>query len=106
MRGSAPYTRGFKGILHAISTLVAPSLFLEGHELGMVIPEEKLISLEFLKRQNSISEVLTQTGYFHLQATKPQTIGYALTDSPVGLAAYITEKFKEWSDSNGDVETR
>lgn len=44
-------------------------------------------------------------GYAHEHATKPQTLGYALNDSPVGLAAWITEKFRAWSDCNGDVES-
>jgi len=47
-----------------------------------------------------------ETGYQRLQRTKPQTLGYALNDSPVGLAAWIVEKFRGWSDCNGDVETR
>jgi hypothetical protein len=47
-----------------------------------------------------------ETGYFHLQATKPDTVGVALTDSPVGLAAYIIEKFHGWSDCNGTLENR
>ena len=38
------------------------------------------------------------------QATKPQTLAYAMTDSPVGLAAWITEKFRTWSDCDGDIE--
>ena len=36
-------------------------------------------------------------GYFQIQATRPQTVGYGLTDSPVGQLAWIVEKFKEWS---------
>jgi pimeloyl-ACP methyl ester carboxylesterase len=44
-------------------------------------------------------------GYAHEHATKPQTLGYALNDSPVGLAAWITEKFRAWSDCGGDVES-
>ena len=43
-------------------------------------------------------------GYAHLQGTKPQTPAYALNDSPVGLAAYITEKFRSWTDCGGDLE--
>lgn len=45
-------------------------------------------------------------GYEHLQGTKPQTIAYALNDSPLGLAAWISEKFRTWSDCGGDLETR
>ena len=45
-----------------------------------------------------------ETGYQNIQGTKPQTLGYALNDSPVGLCAWITEKFRTWSDCDGDVE--
>jgi len=44
--------------------------------------------------------------YAHLQGTKPQTLAYALTDSPSGLAAWILEKFRDWSDCNGDLYSR
>jgi epoxide hydrolase len=37
-------------------------------------------------------------GYLQIQSTRPQTLGYALTDSPVGQLAWIVEKFKEWTD--------
>ena len=38
------------------------------------------------------------SGYAIIQSTRPQTIAYALTDSPVGQLAWIVEKFKEWTD--------
>ena len=38
------------------------------------------------------------------QGTRPQTIGYALTDSPAALAAWIMEKFWAWTDHDGDLE--
>ena len=44
-------------------------------------------------------------GYSHEQTTKPQTLGFGLNDSPVGLAAWIIEKFRTWSDCAGDVES-
>jgi pimeloyl-ACP methyl ester carboxylesterase len=44
--------------------------------------------------------------YNALQSTKPQTLAFALTDSPAGLAAWIVEKFRTWSDCDGDVERR
>src|SRR5258706_7699087 len=47
-----------------------------------------------------------ETGYQLIQGTKPQTLAYGLTDSPAGLAAWIVEKFRTWSDCNGDVECR
>ncbi len=43
-------------------------------------------------------------GYQEIQGTKPQTLGYALNDSPAGLAAWIVEKFHGWSDHTGDLE--
>ena len=42
-------------------------------------------------------------GYAHIQGTRPQTISYGLADSPVGLCAWITEKFRAWSDNRGDL---
>jgi microsomal epoxide hydrolase len=45
-----------------------------------------------------------ETGYSAQMATKPQTLAYALTDSPVGLAAWIIEKYRTWSDCAGDVD--
>ncbi|WP_211304383.1 epoxide hydrolase family protein [Umezawaea tangerina] len=39
------------------------------------------------------------SGYQRIQGTRPQTLGYGLTDSPVGQLAWIVEKFKEWTDS-------
>jgi microsomal epoxide hydrolase len=45
-----------------------------------------------------------ETGYQWIQGTKPQTLAFGLTDSPAGLAAWIVEKFRTWSDCGGDVE--
>jgi pimeloyl-ACP methyl ester carboxylesterase len=44
--------------------------------------------------------------YADVQATKPQTLAYALTDSPAGLAAWIVEKWRAWADTSGDVDGR
>jgi pimeloyl-ACP methyl ester carboxylesterase len=48
----------------------------------------------------------TERGYSAVQSTRPQTLGYGLTDSPAGLAAWILEKWRSWSDSGGDLDTR
>ncbi len=45
---------------------------------------------------------LTGRGYSVLQSTKPQTLGYLLADSPTGQAAWIYEKFRNWSDCGDD----
>ena len=46
-----------------------------------------------------------ESGYQLIQGTKPQSLAYGLTDSPAGLAAWVVEKFKTWSDCDGDVES-
>lgn len=43
-------------------------------------------------------------GYSHMHGTKPLTLAYGLTDSPIGLCSWILEKFKSWSDTNGTIE--
>jgi epoxide hydrolase len=57
---------------------------------------DSLASLEYYNRD--------ENGYARIQGTRPQTIGYALDDSPAGLAAWIVEKFRAWTDCDGDVE--
>lgn len=49
---------------------------------------------------------MTEGAYNMIQSTKPQTLGYGLNDSPVGLAAWIVEKFHGWSDHQGNLENR
>src|SRR5664279_6128475 len=46
-----------------------------------------------------------ETGYQWIQGTRPQTLAFGLTDSPAGLAAWIVEKFRAWSDCDGNVES-
>ncbi|XP_043590093.1 juvenile hormone epoxide hydrolase 1-like [Bombus pyrosoma] len=46
----------------------------------------------------AMSALIEESGYFHIQATKPDTIGTALTASPDALAAYILEKFSTWTN--------
>lgn len=46
-----------------------------------------------------------EAGYALLQSTRPQTLGVALNDSPAGLLAWIVEKFRAWSDCDGDPES-
>ncbi|MCE8425410.1 MAG: alpha/beta hydrolase [Candidatus Methanoperedens sp.] len=50
--------------------------------------------------------LFTEDAYLMLQGIKPQSLAYALNDSPVGLAAWLVEKFRAWSDCQGDVEKR
>ncbi|XP_042738703.1 epoxide hydrolase 1-like [Lagopus leucura] len=50
--------------------------------------------------QKNVFDILRESGYLHIQATKPDTAGCGLNDSPVGLAAYILEKFSTWTDKS------
>jgi microsomal epoxide hydrolase len=45
-------------------------------------------------------------GYMRIQSTRPETLAFGLTDSPAGLAAWILEKFRAWSDCDGDPRNR
>ncbi len=60
--------------------------------------------LAYLKQTRRWDEA--ERGYSAIQSTRPQTLGYALNDSPAGLAAWILEKWRSWSDSGGDLDTR
>jgi microsomal epoxide hydrolase len=60
--------------------------------------------MELLNRLDTFRR--EETGYQAIQGTKPQTLAYGLTDSPAGLAGWILEKFRTWSDCSGDVFSR
>ena len=62
------------------------------HIDGPQTEEEKSWDRQFSK------DYVSQSGYFAIQSTKPQTLSYAMMDSPVGVAAWIIEKFYYWSD--------
>ena len=60
---------------------------------------------ESTKYADDLTEWLKEeTGYQAIQGTKPQTLAFGLTDSPAGLAAWIAEKFRTWSDCDGVAE--
>ena len=57
-------------------------------------------------KARDLAAVLIETGYLHQQATKPETLGYALSDSPIGLCAWIVCKFQSWSDPSLPLEEK
>lgn len=66
------------------------------------IAEDELASFSAVEKQRvqRLQNFLAQgNGYFQIQATRPQTLSYALADSPAGQLAWIVEKFKEWTNS-------
>ncbi|KAF1624183.1 UNVERIFIED_CONTAM: Epoxide hydrolase 1, partial [Eudyptes robustus] len=80
------------GFIHLLSILLGrylPGLFgFRDEDVRRMFP--------FLKK--GLYRILLESGYAHIQATKPDTVGCGLNDSPVGLAAYILEKFSTWTD--------
>lgn len=68
------------------------------------IPEGELSKAEIKYLETGKKWQQTEGAYAMIQGTKPQTLGYALNDSPVGLAAWIIEKFYAWSDNEGHIE--
>ena len=79
---------------------------LAGPPAGAVNPIDGVPQAEVERQRARNAFMENERGYFQEQSTKPQTIGYGLDDSPAGLAAWIVEKFKTWSDSDGDVEKK
>ncbi|MFC7621148.1 epoxide hydrolase family protein [Microlunatus sp. GCM10028923] len=75
--------------IHLIPPLVAPD-----RSEPFTAPEQRAVD-QLAERSR------TGSAYGELHATKPQTIGYALNDSPVGLCAWIAEKYEDWADPAG-----
>ena len=76
------------------------NILITRHPDGPQTKEEKEWQERFRKEQR------IEDGYRTQQATKPQTLSYAMIDSPVGVAAWIIEKMRGWSDiKNGDIES-
>ena len=71
--------------------------------------DPKMVADPTSEEQKYIEQLTTwlkeETGYQWIQGTRPQTLAFALTDSPAGLAAWIIEKFRAWSDCRGDLES-
>ena len=78
-------------------------------DVGYPTGQEDFSSMSEAERQfASFNQhwLFTEGAYIMIQATKPQTLGYGLNDSPVGLASWIVEKFYAWSDCKEDIESR
>ena len=83
------------------------SIHLTMSSTGTDVPEGVQLSADekkFLQHRAWWQE--EEGAYGHIQRTRPQTLTYGLTDSPAGLAAWIVEKWRVWSDCDGDIESR
>jgi epoxide hydrolase len=96
----------------SVSTLIgqrSPEKVVGLHLVPPLAPPDPATFGDLTSRERSAIDSLRQSaeaesGYSTEHATRPQTIGYALTDSPAALAAWIAEKFWSWSDHDGDLE--
>ena len=96
-----------------------------GHKYSKIVPAvhtHTIINLDFFDSSPPTEEDFAENekkfhlknlkfweeghGYFQIQATKPQTLSYAINDSPIGLCAWLIEKRRAWSDCNGDIENK
>jgi len=69
------------------------------------LPEGEKLSDDVLAFQKVAADwAARESAYLYMHETKPLTAAYGLNDSPVGLCAWIVEKFYGWSDNNGDIE--
>ncbi len=94
--------KGLLGI-HLNMPATVPGNLMKGINSGDPAPAE--LSLSEREAYNSLSTFFGRNAaYGAMMVTRPQTIGYSLSDSPSGLASFIYEKFAQWSDSNGNPE--
>ena len=84
------------GFEHPACSAIHINILTMRHPDGPQGEAEQAWAERFAREQES------EEGYRTQQATKPQTLSYAMMDSPVGLAAWIIEKFNSWSDTDGD----
>jgi epoxide hydrolase len=97
----------------SVSTCIgkqAPEKVVGLHLVPPLAPPDPATFGDLTSRERSALETLRQmaetgSGYSAEHGTRPQTIGYALTDSPAALCAWIVEKFWSWSDHDGDLDT-
>jgi pimeloyl-ACP methyl ester carboxylesterase len=70
------------------------------------VPEGEQLSQEEIQYEEDAADWYEREGaYSHEQRTRPLTLAYGLNDSPVGLCAWMVEKFYAWSDCGGDIES-
>lgn len=91
----------------SVSTLIgaqAPDRVIGIHLIPPLVAPDRTVPFT-ADEQRAVDQLAersrTGSAYGELHATKPQTLGYALTDSPIGLCAWIAEKYRSWADPAG-----
>jgi pimeloyl-ACP methyl ester carboxylesterase len=91
------------GLRHSDHLIGVHLNYIPGSYKPYLAPETELTAPERHFQVDAAQWYDENGAYAHLQGTRPQTPAYALNDSPAGLAAWILEKFREWSDCGGDL---
>ncbi|KAJ8020962.1 Epoxide hydrolase 1 [Holothuria leucospilota] len=92
------YVRGHHINMANVQPPLFPLRLLVGSFFPSLVITEERDQKKFFPVKDRIIGMLRETGYAHIQGTKPDTVGHGLTDSPAGLAAYILEKFSFWTN--------
>jgi pimeloyl-ACP methyl ester carboxylesterase len=101
-RMAAQKPEGLLGIHVNMPATVPPNI---AKLLASGSPAPANLSAKEKAAYNSLNYLYTKgAGYAGIMVTRPQTIGYSLSDSPVGLAAFFYDKFADWTFSGGDPE--
>ena len=98
------------GGVTALLGMVAPDRVVGTHingpaplPFGPPVPLDGLSDADRVRAERFNRFQADGLGYLHQQATRPQTLGYALTDSPAGQLAWMVEKYREWTDPAADL---
>jgi pimeloyl-ACP methyl ester carboxylesterase len=94
------------GLRHADALLGMHLNYIPGSYEPDIQESASLTQEEMAFRDRSAQWDEQEGGYSHVQATKPDVLAPSLNDSPSGLAAWIVDKLRSWSDCDGDVERR
>lgn len=85
-----------------VTGLFATIPFFPGLDLAMLTPEAFAPDEQWMLERR-MESAATVASHFVVQSTDPQTLAYALVDSPVGTAAWLWERRRSWSDCDGDL---
>lgn len=94
------------GLRHADRTMGIHLNYIPGSYRPHLEPSANLAPVEEEFLQSAARWNDTSGAYSHIQRTHPLTAAYGLNDSPAALAAWILEKFRDWSDCDGDLSRR
>ena len=97
------------GVTAAIGAIMPPACRAVHLNMALIQPSAEDLAVELTPaEQKALADMKAyrrhESGYAKQQATRPQTLGYGLVDSPVGLAAWIYEKYHGWTDNGGAPE--